>query len=437
MSKDVVYTDPRSELDNPKGFDAIWAVGTVLSAVAMFFVGKVLGKRSSTPVAMMATTGDVDKDKSAWDDRISLMDQLGGTSEFVQEGQATTKFISEADFANLIVKAMEERYGADKVERVVKSFRQTEAGEEFSQVHGDHPLMKQEASSYVEGLTARPVWENPAAKYPWAAKLQEGWKDVVKELEEVIALGEDELRSRGSMSWCGAQDVAARAYGEDWKTLGLCDRGYWDETNTRLFPNTCRLLRASRAPIMEAFFAKMPPGAVIKPHTDNTNFVLTAHLGLKIPKGEKTWINVGDKKNVWKEGEVILMDTSYLHEAFNESEEDRYVLILRVWHPELTAEETQAITFLFDCLDDSEIITNPDGQTMYDMMKAHLMMQWNSILGPGDTEEESAQILAQMEAKKQAMESGDKEAEDRIAKMEEFMGGKGEQQKPDAPKGFQ
>ena len=38
------------------------------------------------------------------------------------------------------------------------------------------------------------------------------------------------------------------------------------------------------------------------------------------------------------------------------------------------------------------------------------MMQWNSILGPGDTEEESAQILAQMEAKKQAMESGDKEA---------------------------
>ena len=44
--------------------------------------------------------------------------------EFVQEGQATTKFISEADFANLIVKAMEERYGADKVERVVKSFRQ-------------------------------------------------------------------------------------------------------------------------------------------------------------------------------------------------------------------------------------------------------------------------------------------------------------------------
>ena len=63
------------------------------------------------------------------------------------------------------------------------------------------------------------------------------------------------------------------------------------------------------------------------------------------------------------------MDTSYLHEAFNESEEDRYVLILRVWHPELTAEETQAITFLFDCLDDSEIITNPDGQTMYDMMK--------------------------------------------------------------------
>ena len=58
---------------------------------------------------------------------------------------------------------------------------------------------------------------------------------------------------------------------------------------------------------MEAFFAKMPPGAVIKPHTDNTNFVLTAHLGLKIPKGEKTWINVGDKKNVWKYDAIAVL----------------------------------------------------------------------------------------------------------------------------------
>lgn len=42
---------------------------------------------------------------------------------------------------------------------------------------------------------------------------------------------------------------------------------------------------------------------------------------------------------------------------------------MRVWHPDLTATEIKAITFLFDCVDDSDIILHPDGLAMYDMMK--------------------------------------------------------------------
>lgn len=38
-----------------------------------------------------------------------------------------------------------------------------------------------------------------------------------------------------------------------------------------------------------------------------------------------------------REGELLLFDSSFLHEAYNRSMEDRYVLLLRVWHPELTA----------------------------------------------------------------------------------------------------
>lgn len=291
----------------------------------------------------------------------------------------------------MVVKALKDRFGADDIKRVVASWERTEAGDVYQKIHGTHPLMEQNASSYVEGLTAEASWKDPSKKYPWAKDLEDNWETVKAELEAVIGLTDEELKAKGSLSWMGAQYGAAEAYGVEWKTLGLCDRGTWDHDNTRLFPNTCRLLRKSRVPVMEAFFAKMPAQTQIQPHSDNTNFVLTAHLGLKVPE-EKCWINVGDTRNDWKNGKVILMDTSYYHEAFNTADEDRYVLILRVWHPELTEVEINAITFLFDCLDDSDIITHPDGQMMYDMMKAHQIMEWNAILGPGDTDEESKAI---------------------------------------------
>jgi aspartyl/asparaginyl beta-hydroxylase (cupin superfamily) len=79
-----------------------------------------------------------------------------------------------------------------------------------------------------------------------------------------------------------------------------------------------RVLRLScvvchRAPIMEAFFAKMPAQTEIKPHSDYTNFVLTAHLGLKCPEG-KCWINVGDTRTDWKCG-LLRAEGPHLEES--------------------------------------------------------------------------------------------------------------------------
>ena len=46
-------------------------------------------------------------------------------------------------------------------------------------------------------------------------------------------------------------------------------------------------------------------------------------------------------------------DTSFIHSTYNESEtQDRYVLIIRFWHPELTDHERNGVQFLFDAFDD-------------------------------------------------------------------------------------
>ena len=44
-------------------------------------------------------------------------------------------------------------------------------------------------------------------------------------------------------------------------------------------------------PSSEVFFARQSPNTGIKPHTDNTNFILTGHLGLIVPDGD-CWIKV-------------------------------------------------------------------------------------------------------------------------------------------------
>ena len=69
--------------------------------------------------------------------------------------------------------------------------------------------------------------------------------------------------------------------------------------------------------------------------------MLTSHLGLDIPPD--CHITVGDKTRYWKDGQVTMFDTSIFHDAVNDSDEYRYILMLRVWHPELTDTERAAL----------------------------------------------------------------------------------------------
>lgn len=52
----------------------------------------------------------------------------------------------------------------------------------------------------------------------------------------------------------------------------------------------------------------------------------------------------------------MAFDTSIFHSTMNEDlESDRYVLLIRFWHPDLTKDEIAALTFIFDFLDHSHL----------------------------------------------------------------------------------
>lgn len=86
----------------------------------------------------------------------------------------------------------------------------------------------------------------------------------------------------------------------------------------------------------EVIFSRLSPHTHIKSHCGPTNLRWTAHLGLVIPnKSKDCRIRVGHEWVSWSAGKILLFDDSFEHEVRNDTDEERVVLLIRLWHPEL------------------------------------------------------------------------------------------------------
>lgn len=103
-----------------------------------------------------------------------------------------------------------------------------------------------------------------------------------------------------------------------------------------------------RAP--SVLFSKLAAGAHIPPHTGMINVRLVCHLPLIVPHGCS--FRVGNTVRPWVEGKAWVFDDTIEHEAWNRSEEDRYVLIFDIWRPELSEDERRATAALCQAIED-------------------------------------------------------------------------------------
>ena len=67
------------------------------------------------------------------------------------------------------------------------------------------------------------------------------------------------------------------------------------------------------------------------------------HLPLIVPENSGA-IRVGNEERPWVEGELLIFDDSMQHEAWNNSDSERVVLLFDIWRPELTKEERALVT---------------------------------------------------------------------------------------------
>lgn len=274
--------------------------------------------------------------------------------------------VPRAAMGDDIEKELQVKFAGEDISRVLASFRAVREGRILEEGAGTD--LHQHAHSFVEGLTAQP-WHDPT-DFPWCNHLASNWEQIAEELRSVTSL--PDLETKATNAWRPAVVEAAKAYGPDWRTFPLQDRK-WDAVNSKLFPKTVQILKDSSVPSVEIFFARQAPESGISLHTDFCNFQITAHIGLDVPTNE-CWIEVGGERKYYEEGQMLIFDTSFMHQTWNSSTKARDVLLMRLWHPELTTVERNALQWIFDVIEDPELL----------LPSAPAQTQQLSELGQGD-----------------------------------------------------
>ena len=159
-------------------------------------------------------------------------------------------------------------------------------------------------------------------QFPFLKEFEDRWEEIAEEARGVLKF-RDEIPGFEEIS----PDQYRIAQKRSWKTFILYGFGQKLPRNTKHAPVTTEIL--SRVPnIQTAWYSILAPGYHIPAHTGVTKGILRAHLGLIIPKDrDNCKIRVGDQFHHWKEGTVVVLDDTYDHEVWNDTDEERVILL--------------------------------------------------------------------------------------------------------------
>ena len=166
----------------------------------------------------------------------------------------------------------------------------------------------------------RPVHD--PGKFPFLTPIEANWRLIDSELNALL-LDRQKLPPFHKIS----PDQKYISKGDSWKVFLLYGFGIPSARNCAKCPETSRLLRTVPG-LQSAWFSILAPRYHIKPHRGITKTVLRAHLGLKIPdRAEDCFMQVDGSTVTWQQGKCVVFDDFYRHEVWNNTEQERVVLI--------------------------------------------------------------------------------------------------------------
>jgi aspartyl/asparaginyl beta-hydroxylase (cupin superfamily) len=191
--------------------------------------------------------------------------------------------------------------------------------------------------------------------FPWLAELEAATGDIRAELIEILREDGDDLQPYVNYPEGTPLDQWAELNRSPrWGAFHLLFDGREVTWNAARAPKTMAAIARLPQPHVQgrspaAMFSVLQPRTRIPPHTGIANTRLVMHLPLIVPEG--CGFRVGSETREWREGEAWVFDDTIEHEAWNDSDQPRTILICDVWNPRLDEEERRAITGLMAAMD--------------------------------------------------------------------------------------
>ena len=186
--------------------------------------------------------------------------------------------------------------------------------------------------------------------FPWAEALEAQTDAITAEL--AAALKQEGADFRPYVAYEPGTPVNQwheLNHSQRWSSYFLWRNGSPVEAHQKSCPTTTAALSAVPMADIDglcpnAMFSALAPRTRIPPHHGETNARVVVHLPLVVPPGCS--YRVGFEERQWKVGEILAFDDSIEHEARNDGDELRVVLIFDVWNPLLSAGERDMVRAL-------------------------------------------------------------------------------------------
>jgi aspartyl/asparaginyl beta-hydroxylase (cupin superfamily) len=207
---------------------------------------------------------------------------------------------------------------------------------------------------YFPRLPAIPFYDK--ADFPWLKDLEAATGTIRKELLDLLRAQGGEFQPYVSHpDGAPIEQWAELNNSMRWNALFLWKDGVRNDENCKRCPQMAALLDA--LPMLDilnfgptVLFSVLEPHTHIPPHSSVTNARLVVHLPIIVPKGCR--FRVGNETRDWREGEAWVFDDTLDHEAWNDSDEKRVIVMIDVWNPLLTGAERALVSELLNGLRD-------------------------------------------------------------------------------------
>jgi len=217
---------------------------------------------------------------------------------------------------------------------------------------GEQPLYLQQPSMfYFPGLAQRPFFDR--ADFDWVPAVEAATDAIRAELLAMIGNSSDRFGPYVTASPDRPPPNNPLLDKPDWGAAWLWKDGKVADGMDELCPATLAALELAPQPVIPgrapiALFSRLTPGTHIQPHHGLLNTRLICHLPLIVPDG--CGIRVGAETRGWREGEMLMFDDSFEHEAWNRGTSDRTILLFEIWRPDIDADERAQLTRIFSAI---------------------------------------------------------------------------------------